>query len=129
MHLAKRFFFYFSGFAIGIVLLFFFVGGSGASCEYNYGPTARTLKNIRLKERVYSMEVLNTLENHQLDTSDVSTVLKNGDVLFSESNTELDSCKIYVVEGESRNQWLKMTIENCENKATVQSTTINPSSD
>ena len=129
MHLAKRFFFYFSGFTIGIVLLFFFVGGSGASCEYNYGPTARTLKNIRLKERVYSMEVLNTLENHQLDTSDVSTVLKNGDVLFSESNTELDSCKIYVVEGESRNQWLKMTIENCENKATVQSTTINPSSD
>ena len=129
MHLAKRFFFYFSGFAIGIVLLFFFVGGSGASCEYNYGPTARTLKNIRLKERVFAKDVLNTLENHQLDTSDVSNVLKNGAVLFSESNTKLDSCKIYVIEGISRNQLLKMTIENCENQATVQRTIITPSSD
>ena len=129
MHLAKRFFFYFSGFAIGIVLLFFFVGGSGASCEYDYGPNARTLKNIRLKDRTYSLEVLAALENHQLDTSDVSNILKNGDVLFSESNTELDSCKIYVIEGEIKDKLLKMTIENCETKATVQSTKISPASD
>ena len=129
MHLAKRFFFYFSGFAIGIVLLFFFVGGSGGSCEYNYGPTARTLKNIRLKERVFAKEVLNTLENQQLDTSDVSNVLRNGDVLFSESNTELDSCKIYVIEGDIRDKLLKMTVENCETKATIQNVIIKLASD
>ena len=44
MSILKRFAFYFGGFAIGIVLLFFFIGGSGASCEFDYTPNARVLK-------------------------------------------------------------------------------------
>ena len=45
----KRFAFYFGGFAIGLILLYFFIGGSGASCEYDYGPNSRTLKNMEEK--------------------------------------------------------------------------------
>ena len=56
MSILKRFAFYFGGFALGLVLLYFFIGGSGASCEYDYGPNSRTLKNIRLKERVFTNE-------------------------------------------------------------------------
>jgi len=45
--------------------------------------------------------------------------LENGDVLFSESNTKLDSCRIYVIEGEILEKNLKITVENCEKLVTV----------
>jgi glycyl-tRNA synthetase (class II) len=124
MKLAKRFFFYFGGFAIGIFLLYFFVAGSGASCDYDYGPNARTLKNIRIKERVYSEETLINLSNYELDTSAISILLQNGNVLFSESNTRLDSCKVYVIEGVISKKNLKISVQNCEKTATIRSAEI-----
>jgi hypothetical protein len=129
MSLVKRFLYYFGGFAIGIVLLYFFIGGSGASCEYNYGPTSRTLKNIRLKERVFTGEALQALVNGQVDTSAVSILLKEGNVLFSESNTDLDSCKIYVITGEAMMKYLKITVENCEKEAIILTAQVTNSSD
>ncbi len=127
MSLLKRFAFYFGGFGLGLILLYFFVGGSGASCEFDYSPNSRTLKNIRLKDRVFSDNTLNKLNQFQLDTAAISYVLLKGDVLFNESNTQLDSCNIYVIEGktapkESSNsdKHLKITLENCNDKVTVQ---------
>lgn len=127
MSLLKRFAFYFGGFAIGLILLYFFVGGSGASCEFDYGPNSRTLKNIRLKERIISSEALKTLKSFQLDTSDISYSLTKGDVLFSESNTNLDSCNVYVIESplyEDSNNKMRLTIENCNKKAIIQNIEI-----
>jgi len=47
-------------------------------------------------------------------------------VLFSESNTKLDSCKIYVIEGNSASEEnsetikkLKIKVENCDSIATI----------
>lgn len=117
MSLFKRFLYYFGGFSIGLVILFFFLGGKKASCDY--GPSARTLKNIQTKNRIISPEVLIQLQNKGLDTSSVSKILREGDVLFSESNTKLDSCKIYVVEGEIEKKIIKLTIENCEKRASI----------
>jgi len=125
MKLAKRFFFYFGGFAIGLVLLYFFIGGSGASCDYAYGPNARTLKNIRIKERVYSKETLENLANHQLDTSAISVLLQSGDVLFRESKTRLDSCRVYIIVGTISTKKLKISVENCEKMATIRNAEIN----
>ena len=127
MSLLKRFAFYFGGFAIGLILLYFFIGGSGASCEYDYGPNSRTLKNIRLKERVYTNEALDALKNNQIDTSDISNLLLKGDVLFSQSNTKLDSCDVYVIEGAHKGkpkEKLKISVENCNKKATIQKISI-----
>ena len=127
MSLLKRFAFYLGGFGIGLILLYFFVGGSGASCEFDYSPNSRTKKNIRLKERVISEKSWSILNKHQLDTSNISYVLLKGKVLFSESNTQLDSCKIYVIEGNvspkempNSDKKIKITVENCSKKATVQ---------
>jgi hypothetical protein len=125
MKLAKRFFFYFGGFALGLVLLYFFVAGSGASCDYSYGPNARTLKNIRNKERVYTEETLINLSNYELDTSAISILLQNGNVMFSESNTRLDSCRVYVIEGVVSKKNLKISVQNCEKTATIRSAEIN----
>jgi hypothetical protein len=124
MSILKRFAFYFGGFAIGIVLLFFFIGGSGASCEFDYSPNARVLKNIRNKERTLSLKSITTLREYQLDTSFISLALTEGNVLFSKSNTSLDSCKIYQIEFpkaiEAKTILIHLTIENCNKIAIVQ---------
>jgi hypothetical protein len=125
MKLAKRFFFYFGGFTIGLVILYFFVAGSGASCDYAYGPNARTLKNIRIKERVFTEATLENLANHQLDTSAISLLLQSGEVLFRESKTRLDSCRVYVIEGVISKKNLKISVQNCEKTATIRSAEIN----
>jgi hypothetical protein len=124
MSILKRFAFYFGGFAIGIVLLFFFIGGRGASCEFDYSPNARVLKNIRDKDRKLSLKSISTLKENRIDTSFISLALKDGNVLFSKSNTSLDSCKIYQIEFpiaiESKIKLLYLTIENCDKIAILQ---------
>ena len=117
MKLAYRLAYFSGGFLIGILLLFFILSGKKTSCAY--GPESRTLKNIRLKERIFSENALIILKNNKMDTSAISSLLKDGDVLFSESNTKLDSCKIYVVEGAISEKKLKVSIQNCEKTATI----------
>ena len=117
MKFIHRLGFYLGGFIIGIIILMFFLGGKRTSCDY--GPEARTLKNIRIKPRFFSENALVFLQQKNLDTSIVSGLLKSGDVLFSESNTKLDSCKLYMIEGVVSGKKLKMKIENCESKATI----------
>lgn len=117
MKLAYRLVYFSGGFLIGIALLFFILSGKKTSCSY--GPESRTLKNIRLKERAFSENTLQALRENSLDTSAISTLLKDGDVLFSESSTQLDSCKQYVIEGIISEKNLKIKIENCDKLATV----------
>ncbi|MCH2488976.1 MAG: hypothetical protein MK211_02390 [Flavobacteriales bacterium] len=123
MKLIHRIAYYLGGFIIGIIILLFFLGGKKASCDYS--PNARTLKNIRLKERSFSSEALMSLRTIQLDTSAISQLLIDGNVLFSESNTDLDSCKQYVIEGVVQTQNLRIRFENCKTKATLLSVDTN----
>ena len=122
MNIAKRFGFYGFGFIIGLVLLFFFLNGKKAGCDY--GPDARTLKNIKIKQRVYSTQSLQDLKKNNLDTATISYLLKLGDVNFGESNTKLDSCKVYVIEGSVKKIKLKMSVQNCEKTATITSIAV-----
>lgn len=117
MKLAYRLVYFSGGFLIGIALLFFILSGKKTSCAY--GPESRTLKNIKLKQRAFSEETLTFLSENKMDTAVVSTLLDEGDVLFSESSTKLDSCNIYVIEGVVSEKNLKIKIENCEKQATV----------
>jgi hypothetical protein len=117
MKFVHRLGFYLGGFTIGLLLLFFFLGGKKTSCDY--GPETRTLKNIRIKPRQYSEAALQAFRNYNIDTASITIFLKKGNVLFSESNTRLDSCKQYVVESEVANKNYKIRVENCENMATV----------
>ena len=117
MKLAARLAYYSVGFFIGIIILMFFLSGKKTSCDY--GPDARVLKNIRIKKRAFEPNALLFLEQNQLDTSIVKNILNSGDVDFSNSNTKLDSCKIYSIEGEVKEKNLLLKIENCENQATI----------
>ncbi|GAA4278833.1 DUF4258 domain-containing protein [Aquimarina mytili] len=117
MRLAQRLFYYLGGFAIGLILLFFFLGGKKTSCDYS--PSARVLKNIRIKERVFSEQVLSNMDTYRIDTADVSYVLTKGSVDFSKSNTKLDSCKTYFIEGNIEEKTITMFIENCDSIARI----------
>jgi|TARA_R100000278_G_scaffold60626_1_gene49359 hypothetical protein len=118
MKLIHRIAYYLGGFGIGLIILFFFLSGKKTSCDYS--PNARTLKDIRNKERAFSEETIQFLKQERLDTAAISRMLIDGDVLFSESNTDLDSCKIYRIEADILETTLKMTVENCKNLATIQ---------
>ncbi|MDC7993613.1 hypothetical protein [Altibacter sp. HG106] len=118
MKLIHRLGYYMGGFVIGILLLFFFLGGKRASCDY--GPNARTLKNIRSKSRVYSEQALQDARNLRIDTHLIEKVLQSGDVLFSESITNRDSCNIYLVQYRiSSERGVIFKIENCSKAAHI----------
>lgn len=121
MKFIRRIAFFSGGFGLGIVILLFILSGKETSCDY--GIQARTLKNIRLKERSFSESSLAFFNENQLDTSEVSTMLHQGKVVFSESETQLDSCRTYVIRGKKGkfedHKTLKVRIENCDDLATV----------
>ena len=118
MNLFQRILYYAGGFAAGLVILFFFLGGKKASCDYS--PDARVLKNIRIKERIITPNTLLTLQQQQLDTAAISQLLQKGDVDFGKSNTKLDSCKTYWIDGLIAEKEIAMTVKNCDSTATIQ---------
>jgi len=110
---------YFSiGLIMGIIILMFFLGGKKTSCDYS--PNARTLKNIRIKERSFSAEAIHFFEVNKIDTSSVSAILEDGNVDFLKSKTKQEPCKIYFISGEMKTGTLELQIENCKKTATVQ---------
>jgi len=117
MKLAQRLFYYLGGFVIGLILLFFFLGGKKTSCDYT--PSARVLKNLRIKKRVFSEQAQDMMKVHQIDTSIISSILLDGGVDFSKSNTKLDSCKVYHIEGIAQEKNISMLIENCDSIARI----------
>ena len=122
MKLIQRIGYYLGGFAIGLILLAFFLSGKRASCSY--GPNARVLKNISTKPLKYSDEALTVIDGNNIDTSMINTVLKKGNVNFSLSNTTLDSCKVYVIEEDVKSIEILLTVENCDSLATLKNIRI-----
>ena len=85
MSLFKRLLFYFFGFSIGLIFLFFFINKKEAT--FNYSPNKRVLADIQKKEWIFVS--IN-------DSSKIkkTNIINNFKVDFSKSNVELDSCKI-----------------------------------
>jgi len=109
MTVLQRAGYYLGGFALGLIVLSFFLSGKKASCSY--GPNARVIKNISGKHFNYG-EV-------GLDSTQVLSILRSGDVDFSKSNTELDSCKTYWVDGYYNEAEHSLLIQNCDSIATI----------
>ncbi len=115
MKFIQRLGYYLSGFTIGLIMLFFFLNGKKTSCDW--GLDARVMKNIRLKDRHVTDEALTFFQNQQIDTSNISIILKKGDVNFKQSDVQAEPCKIYQVEGKVEQQKLGLIFENCDSTA------------
>ena len=108
MSLYKRLLFYFFGFTIGLIFLFFFMNKKEAT--FNYSPK-RVLADIQKKEWIFvSIDDSSKIKK--------TNIINNFKVDFSKSNVELDSCKIYIVESKNQEDKLYYKIENCSRKAT-----------
>lgn len=117
MKLIHRLGYYGIGLFFGIVILIFFLSGKKTSCDYS--PNARVLKNIRIKERIFSKNSLNFFNANKIDTSIVSNILKDGDVDFNRSKTDAKPCGIYFISSDSDNTSIELEIENCDSIATI----------
>ena len=117
MKFTQRLAYYLSGFAIGLVILMFFLNGKDASCDY--GPNARTVKNISSKPIAYSDEAEEFVKNNEIDSTTVVNLIKYGNVDFSKSNTKLDSCKIYHIDNSYKKRDIELTVENCDSLSTI----------
>ena len=112
-----RFTLYGIGFAIGIVLVFFFVGGKKASC--NWLPNDRILNIISQKKITFSEEVNNKLSSTETDSLDIMQLLKRGDIDFSKSQVKNEPCRNYWIEGLVDQNNLVITVEICDSIAMV----------
>lgn len=117
MNLLRRFGFFISGFSIGLIILAIFLRGKKTSCDY--GPNARTIKTIMLKPKVFSVDAIHFLKNYNIDSTTVKNLIATGDINFSKSETQLDSCNIYYVENNFNNKPISIIIRNCSEKAFV----------
>lgn len=111
MSFLKRFGFYLIGLSIGLVFLAVFLRKKSEStgAEFCYLPNCRVLKTLRTKPLVFAP----TLESKS-DSSIIKLILKEGDVIFSESEPRSKPCGVFVVRGKVGDLELKLTLQNCE---------------
>ena len=119
MHdMKRRFGLYGFGFAIGIALVFFFLGGKNSSC--NWMPNARMLEIIRAKQISYSHKVQAKIDDSIIDSTDINNILLYGDIDFSKSQVKNNPCRNYLINGELRNQDVSITVIICDSLATIE---------
>lgn len=122
MKFIHRIGYYLGGFSVGLIILAFFLQGKKTSCDY--GPNARTTKNIANKSKIYSESAQATMDQYQMDTLTVSNLIRFGSVDFSKSDTKSKGCKTYVVENSFKENEFELTVKNCDSLATIQSISI-----
>ena len=118
MKFIHRLGFYLGGFSVGLIFLMFFLSGKKTSCSY--GPNARVLKNISTKSLIIKPKIQTQLEALKIDSLTLDKVLKKGDVVFSKSETKIDSCKRYTITYNT----FEFFVENCEANATILSVNL-----
>ena len=112
-----RFTLYGFGFIIGIILVFFFLGGKNASC--NWLPNDRILNIIAQKKISFADEVRQTVNSTDIDSLDVMQVLADGDIDFSKSIVKNEPCRNYWIVGTDAQKELVLTVELCDSLAVV----------
>ncbi len=115
----RRFTLYGIGFAMGIVMVFFFLGGKRASC--NWLPNDRILNIIQKKEIRYGDRIKRDLEAASADSLDIRAILANGDIDFSKSRVKNEPCRLYWIQGQKKQSSLLISVELCDSVATVSS--------
>ncbi|MEO8933906.1 MAG: hypothetical protein ABI295_06320 [Xanthomarina sp.] len=118
MKLLHRIGYYLGGLSIGLVILAFFLNGKKTSCDY--GPEARVLKNINLKEIKFSEKIDNAILTKKIDSLELKNILQRGNINFSNSETRKEPCGIYSIEGKVNKTKVVLTVQNCDSIATLQ---------
>ncbi len=114
MPFLKRLGYFLIGLSVGLLFLAVFLRKKTeeTGTEFCYLPNCRVLKDLRSKPLR-----IDTALNMTPDTLLIQKLLKDGNVLFKESDTRAEPCKIYRIQGEEEGRQLTITLENCETHA------------
>lgn len=123
MRLLKRFGYYLIGVAIGSLGVAYFWKQKDVS--FDYGMDARTLKTIRIKKRLFSDEAKAVMESNQIDTTMISTLLKNADVDFGKSKPRQKPCAEYYITGKGNLEKIHIYVIRCDSTATIDKIFVN----
>lgn len=115
--LLKRIGYYLVGLSIGITGVYFFWQKKNAS--FDYGMDARTLKTIRVRERIFSEDAKKVMQNSNIDTLKISTILATGDVNFGKSKPRQKPCAEYYVTGIKELENVSLYVVRCDSTATI----------
>ena len=118
MTFLKRFTYYLGGFAIGIIVVFFFLGGKKTSCSYF--PNERVLKEIRFKTQEISPQAQEFFTKNDIDTIVINKLLHQGKVDFSNSQTSTkEPCRVYLINGKHLEKDLQIKVEECRDRDSI----------
>ncbi|MDA9234318.1 DUF4258 domain-containing protein [Polaribacter sp.] len=116
--LVKRIFYYLVGLSLGSIAVYFFWQKKNAS--FDYGMDARTLKTIRIRERLFSEEAKLSMQQHRIDTTMIATILYLGDVNFNKSNQWKKPCGEYYITGSKTLENIHLLVKRCDSTATIE---------
>ena len=117
MTFRQRLPYFLGGLTIGIIVVVFIWGKKNTT--FDYGPNARVLKNLRVKERHFSQDALTILASQKIDTANITQILKNGDVDLM-NKIKLDTCLYqYNIKGRKELKNVTLTVINCDSIATI----------
>lgn len=119
-----RFTLYGIGFVMGIVIVFFFLGGKNASC--NWLPNARILNIIQQKKISFSQEVHEEMRSKTIDSLRIMQLIKTGDIDFSKSRVKNEPCRNYWIQGGAKDSIMVITVDVCDSLAIVKTLQLNP---
>lgn len=113
MKLVHRVGYFGGGLTIGIIILFFVLSGKKTSCAYF--PNERVLKEIRGKKQEISPEAMQFFNQNAIDTIVLTKFFKQGDVNFSESETDHEApCRTYIIDGKHRSKKIEVAVRECQ---------------
>jgi hypothetical protein len=114
MSLFYRIGYYLVGFSVGLIFLAFVFNGKKTSC--NYSPSSR-VKSSLLQKKIHLSDKFKT-QYPKINDSILRALIKRGNINFSKSETQLDSCRVYYIDFvNDKNSFLK--VANCEKKVAV----------
>lgn len=117
MKFIHRLGYYLSGFAVGLVILAFFLSGKEARCDYS--PNARTTKYLSGLPKTYSESSEVFMKTENVDTTLIKQMIRYGKVDFGQSDTKGNPCKTYLLNSVYKETKLQIIVENCDEKARI----------
>ena len=109
MSFFKRLIYYSFGFLIGAIILSFIFSGKKTTC--NYSPNDRVIADISKKSLTGNFKIN---ETDFIDSTRFFKFIKSAKVNFSQSDTKVDSCKIYTVSGYENGINKNLKLKNCK---------------
>ena len=117
--LLKRIGYFLVGVSISSIGVYFFWQKKNAS--FDYGMDARTLKTIRIRERIFSNEAKMVMNSSTIDSLKIGRILNFGDVDFGRSKQRKKPCAEYYITGKKELKNVSLYVIRCDSTATIKS--------